>query len=105
MYHSQDHSEIMMINKVKRFISRFTSTPIYKGTGVTTLDTERSVKRCTTTPPGKLYKLNGTDKVFRLVNIERRNNTGALYFVMRTLDGVEGIDISPSLFDDIFELI
>lgn len=88
-----------MINNVKKFISRFTDKPIYKGTGVTSSDTYTEIDEVT------CYKLNGTDYIYEFQRVSVGKKTGVIYYILQRIDVKEEMVVSAMVFNQIFTRI
>lgn len=93
-----------MFDNFKRFISKFTDKPIYKGVGVTSMDEIRGNE--TTTDGITLYKLNGTKHIYSFQRVSVGKKSGVIYYILESNNGSkEEMVVSASVFNEIFTRI
>lgn len=90
-----------MINKIKRFISRYVDRPIYKGEGVTTTDVDSAYIPIFQKEIFN-YRLVGTDDVFTVSAIEFDTATYIEYIYLNHTENEEHMKISMRLFKTLF---
>lgn len=92
-----------MFNNVKQFISRFTDKPIYKGTGITSLDVTTDIQG--TADETTCYRLNGTDYIYAFQRVSVGKRSGIIYYILERIDVKEEMVVSATVFNQIFTRI
>lgn len=93
-----------MFDNVKRFISRFTDKPIYKGTGVTTITNDFQGTQ-TNAEVVTSYRLNGTEFIYSFQRVSVGKKSGIIYYILERKDSNEEMVVGSSVFNEIFTRI
>lgn len=91
-----------MLNKLKKFISRYTDKPITIGVGLTTTDIDPTHIRETISPTIPRFIMNGTNNVFIFVRVSIGRESGTMYYILEHVSRKEELVISSTTFDDLF---
>ena len=85
-----------MFNKIKKFFSRFTDRPIFKGQGVTTLDILSSA------PVEEVnFKISGAKDLFTLERVVCGAEDDSMYYVLQNTKDTTELIMTPEMFDQI----